>query len=262
MKSIRTIGLCLIAVFAIGAVAAASASAAESPTFKSCGKATKVGKTYIGHYTSKECTAASKVETGGKYELKEVEGVPVTVKSKATNLTLKGKVVKCKKDKGTGEIAGGEVVFLTFTFEGCAVNGNKKEPCTTTGHAPGTIVTNELIGEPKWINSAETQTGLVVFGLGFEFAIFDCGSGPLKLKSIVVGTATTTKKGVTAAFKVVGGKQEMRAIWEEGEEQTGFGETLPFFLYTTPKEEEEKPTIEEATMEGTEELGAKGVGLF
>ncbi len=262
MKSIRTIGLCLIAVFAISASAAASASAAEPPTYKSCIKATKVGKTYTGHYTSKECTAASKVETGGKYELAEVEGVPVTVKGKATTLTLKGKVVKCKKAKGTGEIVSGEAEFLTVTFEGCGVNGNKKEPCTTTGHTPGTIVTNELIGEPKWINAAETQPGLVVFGLGFEYAVFDCGSGPLKLKSIVVGTATTTKKGVTAAFKVVSGKQEKRAIWEEGEEQKGFGETLPFFLYTTPKEEEEKPTIEEATMETTLELGSKGVGLF
>jgi hypothetical protein len=262
VKSIRTIGLCLIAVFAIGAVAAASASAAESPTFKSCVKGTKVGKTYIGHYTSKECTPASKVETGGKYELAEVEGVPVTVKGKATTLTLKGKVVKCKKAKGTGEIIGAEAEFLTVTFEGCGINGNKKEPCTTTGHTAGTIVTDEMIGEPKWINAAETQTGLVTFGLGFEFAVFDCGSGPLKLKSIVVSTATTTKKGVTSAYKVVSGKQENRAFWQEGEEQTSFGETLPFFLYTTPHEEEEEPKIEEATIESTLELGSKGVGLF
>ena len=263
MKRIRTIGLCLVAIFAISAGAAASASAAESPTFKSCVKAAKVGKTYVGKFTSKECTAASKVATGGKYELAEVEeGKPVTVKSKATTLTLKGKVVKCKKDVGKGEILGPEVEFLTLTFEKCGINGSTKAPCTTTGHAPGTIVTNELIGEPKWVNSAETQAGLLVFGLGFEFAVFDCGSGPLKLKSVVIGTATNTSKGITVAFKLSGGKQEKRAYWQEGEEQTSFGEYLPFYLYTTPKEEEETPTIEEATLEGAEELAPKGVGIF
>jgi hypothetical protein len=256
VKRIRTLGLCLVAVFAIGAVAAASASAAASPTFKACVKAAKVGKSYVGKFTSKECTAASKVGTGGKYELAEVEsGTPFTSKSKATTLTVEGKVVKCKKDKGTGQILAPEAEFLQITFEGCAVNGNKKEPCTTTGHAAGTIATNELIGAPKWVNASETQTGLVVFGLEYVFAEFDCGKGPIKLNSALVGVATNTSKGITVAFKVSGGKQEQRAYWEEGEEFTGFGEGLPLYLYTEPGEKE-------ATVEGADEQGPKGVGIF
>jgi hypothetical protein len=256
VKRIRTLGACLVAIFAIGAVAAAGASAEGPPTFKSCVKAAKVGKAYVGKFTSKECTLASKVETGGKYELAEVEsGTPFTIKSKATTLTVEGKVVKCKKDKGVGQIVASEAEFLTITFEGCAINGNKKEPCTTTGHAAGTIVTNELIGEPKWIDAGETQTGLLVFGLEFLFAEFDCGKGPIALKSIVIGTATNTKKGITATFKVSGGKQQQRAYWQEGEEQTNFGEGLPFNLYTNPGEKE-------ATLESAEEQGPKGVGIF
>lgn len=253
MKSIRMLGLCLVATFAIGAGAAASASA-EAPTFKACVKAAKVGKTYVGKYTSKECTAASEVETGGKYERAEVEsGTPFTSKSKATTFTVAGKIVKCKKDKGTGQIVAPEVAFMTLTFEKCGVNGSTKEPCTTTGQAPGTILSNELVASPKWINAGETQIGLVVYGFEFFFAEFECGSGPLKLEGVLIGTATNTKKGVTVTFKVSGGKQEQRAYWEE-EELTGFGE-MPFHLFTEPGKVE-------TTVEGAEEQGPKGVGIF
>ncbi len=254
MKRIRTLGVCLVAMFAIGAVAVAGASAGE-PTFKSCVKAAKVGKSYVGKFTSKECTPASKVETGGKYELAEVEsGTPFTIKSKATTLTVEGKVVKCKKDKGVGQIIAGEVEFLTINFEGCAVNGNKKEPCTTTGQPAGVIATDELLGLPKWVNASETQIGLVIYNGEFIFAEFDCGSGPIVLRSVLIGTATNTKKGINVVFKVSGGKQEQRAYWQEAEEQTSFGEA-PFHLYTEPGKKE-------ATMESSEEQGPKGVGIF
>jgi hypothetical protein len=70
MKSISGVGLCLVAVFTIAAAAASSASASE-PAWYECTKAGKSGTTYLGDYAVKTCEAASKVATGGRYELKE-----------------------------------------------------------------------------------------------------------------------------------------------------------------------------------------------
>ena len=258
MKRIRTIGFCLVAVFAVTALAAASASAAEPPEFKTCVKATKVGKTYIGHYTAKTCATASEVETGGKYERAEVEsGTTFTSKSKAATITAAGKVIKCKKGADAGEILAGEAESVTITLSSCGINGNKKEPCTTAPAAAGTIVTNKLIGELKYVNAAETEIGILLFksGAGFPFAKFTCGEETIELHSVLVGTVTNTTKGMTLGFKVSGGKQEHHAYWEEEEEQTGFGESIPFHLITEPGKKE-------ATLEISDEQGPKGVSAF
>jgi hypothetical protein len=245
-------------MFAVTALAAASASAAEPLAFEKCVKATKVGKTFIGKYTAKTCTTASEVETGGKYEREEVEsGTTFTSKSKAVTITVNGKIVKCKKGVDAGEFLSGEAEALTITFSSCGINGNKKEPCTTEPAAAGTIVTNKLVGELKYVNPAETEIGVLLFksGAGFPFAKFTCGAEVVELHSILVGSVTNTTKGMTFGFKVSGGKQEHRAYWEEEEETTGFGESIPFHLITEPGKKE-------ATIEVTDEQGPKGVSAF
>jgi hypothetical protein len=258
VRRIRTIGLCLVAVLAASALATATASAAEGPPqFEKCVKAAKVGKTYVGKYTSKECTAASEVETGGKYEREEAESMPFTSKAKAVTITAAGKVVKCKKAVDAGEILSGEAETVAITFEKCGVNGSTKEPCTTTGQASGTIKTTNLVGTLHWINPAETEVGILLFKAGGTntFTTFTCKEESIELRSVLVGSVTNTKKGMTFTFKTSGGKQEKRAYWEEGEEQTGFGETIPFHLYTNPGKVE-------ATVEFTDEQGPKGVSAF
>src|ERR1700742_3734355 len=71
MRRIKMMGLCLVAVLAVAAVAVSSASAAL-PEYKVCAKATKVGKTYTGEFTDKLCSAKSGTKEG-KYELESWE---------------------------------------------------------------------------------------------------------------------------------------------------------------------------------------------
>ena len=99
MKRIRIIiGLCLVAVFAMSAVAVASASAAEIsyPNYKHYVKKAK------GNYTAKTCPPSSKVSGTGKYELvKWTEGERSAFTSKSTGgtFTIEGKVVRCTRTK-------------------------------------------------------------------------------------------------------------------------------------------------------------------
>ncbi len=244
MTHVRMLGLCLVAVLALSALAAESASAfAPEPEYKSCVK--KTG----GHYTSKECAAASKVETGGKYELEAVEsGTTFTSKSKGATFTVKGKVVKCKKDTDTGEILSGNVDHEEITFTDCGVNGNKKEPCESTGASAGTIKTHPLLSFLYYINSAETEIGVLLYSAE-GLAAFHCGAETIELHGSVLGAIKNSSKGETITFAVSGGKQEHRFAWIEGEEEG------PVTLYTEPGKEE-------ATLATVDEQGPKGVGAY
>ncbi len=80
MKSMRILGLCLAAVFALSAIAVSSAAAAQ-PEYKTCGKATKIVKTYTGKYTDKNCSEVN-AKSEGKYERVAVK-TPDKFKAKA-----------------------------------------------------------------------------------------------------------------------------------------------------------------------------------
>src|SRR5271155_5366427 len=68
MKRMKVLGLCLFAMFALTALTA-SAAFAEDPEYQVCGKAAKEGKVELGHYSNKNCEAASFNKEGGqKYE--------------------------------------------------------------------------------------------------------------------------------------------------------------------------------------------------
>jgi hypothetical protein len=155
MKRIRIVGLCLVAMFALGAVAATSASA-ELPEYKTCIKASPKES---GKFNNKECTVASK---GGKkegdYELGEWnKGKKVTFTGKNgestldsyipekesefwTGGTIAGKVV-CKSGKSKGSITGPKTSTVTVEFKTCSSEGKK---CTSKGAKTGTIDTNPL----------------------------------------------------------------------------------------------------------------------
>ncbi len=255
MKRIRMFGLCLVALFAIGALAGvASASAAEPPAFLACVKAPKEGKTYVGHYTSKECTSASEVETGGKYEREEpAPKTPFTGKTKAVTLTVAGKAVKCKKGVASGELLSTQALKETLTFEKCGVNGSSKAPCTTTGSAVGTITSARLTGELQYLNPAETEIGMLLFTFANDIE-FTCGSEAIVVDGGVLGSLTNTKKGQTVTFKTVAGKQAPQTYWDEEEEWTKVG-SYPLHLFTEPGKAE-------ATLEATDEEGPKGVAAY
>jgi hypothetical protein len=78
MKRIRIVGLCLIAVFALSAVASSAASAAP-PEFFTCVKAVPKN---TGNYTEKECFTKASPAGTGKYERASAVGIKDTSKTK------------------------------------------------------------------------------------------------------------------------------------------------------------------------------------
>ncbi len=227
MKRIRIIGLCLVAVFAMGVVAVASASAESYPNYKSCVK--KMG----GDYTAKTCVASSKVVGTGKYELVSVV-LPSKFASKSKGDTITAKVegktvvVTCKKDKDEGEITGTETDTEVITLEGCILNGNKKEPCGTAGKITTPTLTSQLV----FVNKEETKVADLLYSEVSYFVSFKCGTKTVELNGELLGEITgdinTANKDYTITFAVVGGKQTPSFEWyPEYEEYFG-----PYRLYT------------------------------
>ncbi len=243
MKSIKIAGLALVAVFAFSAIAAGSAFAEGRPEYKLCAKAPKVEKKYTGEYSDKGCTTEA---TEGKYKLDDVAGgTAFSGKSKASTFTVAGKVIKCKKDVITGEINDQFADTDKITFSGCAVNGNKSEPCGNV--APGTIETAQLSSGLYFVNEAETQAGIALNGEEGVFAEFKCGAETIVIEGYLLGTVTGGK-GITATFAVSGGKQAIQEVW----------------LFESPIAVHLESNGEEATLETTEEEkpAVKGVGVF
>lgn len=242
MKHIKIVGLCLVAVLAFSAVAAATASASERPEFLKCGKTPKVEKKQpTGEFSNKECTEA---QAEGKYRLEAVaEGTPVTGKSKAATFNVDGKVVKCKKSTSEGTLFTQFEDHVTITFSKCGVNGSSKEPCGTEG----TITTGPLDADLFFANEEEKEAVLALFGEAGTFAEFTCGTETIAIEGVVVGTVKNSKKGATFTFAVNGSnEQAVKTLWN-------FGEFGPVTLESGGKE---------ATLEMTDEQGPKGVGVF
>jgi hypothetical protein len=152
MKRVKVVELCLVALFAMGMLPAASASAAQMPVYEVCKKASpKEG----GAFNNKTCTEESK---GGKkegdFELgKWNEGKEASPKLKGRNGESVSKVyvpglgvvgtVECKKAKSIGTIEGPSEASMTVTFEKCSSSG---EVCTSeqAGEKSGDITTSLL----------------------------------------------------------------------------------------------------------------------
>jgi hypothetical protein len=198
MKRIRIVGLCLVAVFAMSAIASASASAA-APEYLICGKAakSKVTKKYEGTFSNKECTAAS---TEGKYELVAYTAAKKTefkTKSGASSLDVyipgTGIVgeTSCAKSKDVGKVTGAKTATDVVTFEKCASSG---KTCTgdQAGTKTGDIVTYTL--DETLAASAESKTGVAQevkgTGPGGESAAFNCEGEEISTTGAVSGEIT------------------------------------------------------------------------
>ena len=162
MKRIRIVGLCLVAVFAMSAVIAASSASAAFPQFTACAK---VVVKESGQWNNKECTIPSKhvvkaKPVEGSYELESWEHLKKkTLSGKNGVSTLLSYIpeseaefwkggtvvgtVTCKNAKSTGEITGEKTTTTTVTFAGCTSEGKK---CTSLQalEKVGDITTNKL----------------------------------------------------------------------------------------------------------------------
>ncbi len=214
MKRIRLVGLCLAAVFAVGAVTSASASAAELPLpalYEACTKAPKETITYLkkgkekkkavgtGNYTNKTCTAPApegkyrEVVEGhrlpeGKYEQRQGIGAgkPFTGKSEGgANLEIDGVGgVHCTASTDEGKFTTPNTAGkILVTFTGCTLKGGQ---CNNTGKA-GEIKTNALKGEVGYLKGKGGPSPVVGVRLSAESAEYDAEficSGELYLRTI------------------------------------------------------------------------------
>jgi hypothetical protein len=177
MKSIKIMGLCLVAAFAMSALATASASA--------------VGPVFLFSGSKKEFSSKS-----GKGELVQ--------KASATS-EENGSVVKCESDTDLGEIEGAtdtdKVTNVLVVFAGCTATVLAKTfTCTTTGQASGVIKTNQLEGQLGYINESEKTVGLVLKpkSPATLFAEFNCTRTgetiSIKVKGEIIGEITPVNK--------------------------------------------------------------------
>jgi hypothetical protein len=157
MRHIRFMGLCLAALFAVCAMAAASASA--EPEF----------------LTKAVVVEGEKIPEAGTLGAAFLEGASGT-KITCTGGTSKGEVTGPRTTKNN-----------VATFTGCESSGFKCE----SGATEGVIVTKVLEGHLG--NVTATQPAVRLFpeatGRGTELAAFSCagGSVPVKVKGSVIG---------------------------------------------------------------------------
>lgn len=221
MKQIRIIGLCLVTVLALSAMAAASASA-TAPEYGRCKKSTPKA----GGYTSAKCIATDTEDNDGTYEW-----VPGAGKAKFTSsggigvlTTVGGAGVECKTESSAGEFVPGnnkEEAGIIVKFNGCK---SLEAPCTTPGAAAGELLTNELEGIVGWQSKALKKTDLelvpaksVTSGLFIEFS---CSGLVVKVRGHVLVPIKndTMKTTEILKFVAVKGKQKPE-IWEESSEK-------------------------------------------
>lgn len=245
MKRIKIVGLCLVAVFAFSALAAASASAETQPEFKVCAKAaketvewkegappkekTKKKSVYTGEWGNKTCTEpvttdvyrskGSNPGPEGKYAETEVPTPDAfTYKSKGSTFyyynaepKIVWKVV-CKKDKVVGNITSPTEFSYTITWEGC------------TAYKEGTLTKyaceNIKAIEP-FDSLAETYPGEEAGFVNIGYAeSFKCGSVEFTaMNGLVVGKVQTGSKGPEAilAASATTGEQDLTGVRFAGE---------------------------------------------
>jgi hypothetical protein len=194
MRRMKMMGLCLVALFALTAVAVSSASAAE-PAFYECHKLT--AKPYTGKYTDKACTkeATAEEKAAGKknkYELQEGIGAKGKgFKGKGGKATLHtpavGGEVTCKSFGDSGNITTptteGKVIS---EFKTCESLGKK---CSSPGAKAGLIKTNPLKGVLGYINKGKKEVGVALSAeTGSVLAEFNCEGLEIVTTGSVIGT--------------------------------------------------------------------------
>lgn len=240
----------MMVVFAVAAVAAASASAREN-RWQACEKAPKFNRHGTGKFTESNC--ATKSETSeGEYELnpwKAGDKWTFKMKSAASVFYVYGLrnhsnifapenstgvvwKLECAKDKGAAEITNTEEARLDVTFSKCTAT---HEPGGAPEKCKGKLATGELdkallndrhtTGEKKYGNHDELQT---LEEYPTPLASIICGSTTFELTGglgdpeIAEPAQNACAKAMTLSFKVATGPNLEGVpvpyeIWEEPE---------------------------------------------
>lgn len=179
LKRFRVVGLCLVAVFAVSAVASASASAALPEFVPS---------------TKQTFTSTSGVST----------------------LAAGAFTITCEKDTNAGEITGAKTVGkVVVKFTKCTIKVLFTFECKSKGAANGEIVTNALKGTLGYIEGYGSGVGLKLepeTASEYTNGEIECaGSNKVKVTGAVIGEVTPINTSSTKGeliFKRTGTKQE------------------------------------------------------
>ena len=289
MTRIRMIGLCLVAVFAMSAVVAASASAAL-PEYKACGKAAKnLAKKYTGVYTDKACSIAAtptEITEGktNKYELVGTEkfkklafkgkGIVPAVNQIVNPITSKVEgATECTKEADTGTITGPKEQELTVNYQKCKALG---KVCESPGAGAGKINTNVLVTTLVYLNAGHTEVGtLVKPKSGSIITEYNCEGQKVVATGAVIGQNSgnvnvINKEGTTTYTHGAGVLQQWQYVEGLGNEATakGYYEWGYGFKKCVTKKMEEGKTQAEAEGACFGELGPfpgypnKPIGIF
>jgi hypothetical protein len=213
MTRTTIMGLCLAALFSMGAIAATSASAAL-PEFGRCVKQS----TSAFQYSEAACITESPGGNTGQYAWTSGPGAKPTFTLKSGVVTLNIPEVKaqvtCKTSKGVGTVTSATTVGkVVITFTQCESSG---EACTGGAKAkPGQIVTNHLTGPIGFITKTPISVGqdLAAEAPATLIAAFKCGPTEIDMRNSVIAVdsgnvdvAPTTK--FTDTFTEVSGAQD------------------------------------------------------
>lgn len=198
MKRLTPVGLCLVAMCVVSAVAVASASAV-APEY---GRCEKVVKPYNAGFTNSGCTKKSEAKTG-KYEW-----YPGAVKLKQTSSGGKGILeevgkyaVGCSSESSTGEYTSPkEGKNIIVKFKNC-ISGPLT--CTSGGHEKGELETNPLDGRLVWENEKAGKAAIDLSPANGELFIeFNCeGRLSVAVKGSVLVPVKADKMGATFVLK-------------------------------------------------------------
>jgi hypothetical protein len=217
------VGVCLVAVFAMTAIAATSASAL--PEFGQC----YVQAKHEGKYANSNCTTKAKVvntKPTGEFEWRKATevakrkfkgeggaGVLVTTltacvrgdqeinpsceKGKEEEQRLGPIKVECTSENAVGEVTGSKTIGkVVVKFHGCKALGSS--PCSNTS-TEGEIAVNVLKGSIGYISKSKREVGVLLTPTTTkgEFAKFTClgtittivGEGPSKVGTVTLKCA-------------------------------------------------------------------------
>ena len=166
-RSVKIMGLCLVAAFVASVVAVASASAAGSPLFL--------------------------FPAGGtKPQFSSVSGPVVFVQKASAISEENGAELKCTSGTDTGEIAGDmtdRAINVVVTFKGCTAKVALTTYTCQSGAVAGEIKSNKLEGQLGYISEAAKTVGLMLKpqAPATLFAEFECTKGAEKFKNKIRG---------------------------------------------------------------------------
>lgn len=221
MRRTRIVGLCLVAVFALAAVMASSASA-SAPEFGRCLKAATKA---VSNYDSAKCvklasedpgTEAEKIKKGSFQWSPGVVKNKFTTKMKSATIatleTVGGTKITCTEEISTGEYTGLKTIGkMVAEFSNCETN---KLKCESPGAGFGKINTHPLGGpigfETEVIPASKDHLASELHSESGNVAEFECAGLKVAVKGSVLHkiTANSMKLTATEKFTASKGKQK------------------------------------------------------